>query len=285
MNLFVFFSVLVATNYIYRGCIMSNTINKESASQLQTRAFSRVIDANKVSPFAPFHWLNLAIKDFVNAPLIAISYGLLFSIVPIGVCFLVLQTQNHLIILPSAVAFALIGPAFATNLYDVSWELEKGHKPTFKHCLRTLFRNPTAEWGFTLLLVIIMMAWMRIAAIIHVLYPNNVDPSLEELISFLTMGASAGILITGAVFALSAFAPQTMLERRVDIMTALSTSMQAVFKNTRAMLIWSLIIFTLVAISVLTFGIGFIVTMPILAFASWHAYIEVIKTKRSRHYT
>ena len=45
-----------------------------------------------------------------------------------------------------------------------------------------------------------------------------------------------------------------------------------------------MIIVVTVAFSVLTLGFGFILTMPILALASWHAYIAVIKTKRKRGY-
>jgi len=250
----------------------------------KTRAFSRVIEANKVSTIAPFHWLGLAVKDFMNAPLIALSYGLLFSAIPITICFLVLSTQNHLIILPSIVTFVLIGPAFAVGLYDVAWELEKGHKPTFKHSLRSMLRNPVGEWGFALLLVIVMMAWMRIAALIHVLYPSHVNPTIEELVSFLALGVSVGAIISAVVFTLSAFTPQIMVERRVDIMTAVLTSVKAVNKNAVTMLIWALVIVVMVTLGFLTMGFGFIITMPILALASWHGYIAVIKTKRKRDY-
>jgi uncharacterized membrane protein len=262
----------------------SHIEHSKAKELIKTRDFSRVIDANVVSTLAPFHWLRLAVKDFANAPFIALSYGLLFSIIPMGVCLLVLATQNHLFILPATVGFALIGPAFATGLYDVAWELEKGHKPTFAHSLKSMFRNPVSEWGFALLLVFIMMAWMRIAALIHALYPSQVEPSIEQLVSFLSMGVTAGALITAVVFTLSAFTPQILVERRVDIMTALLTSIKAVNKNVVTMFIWSLIILTMVAISVLTLGVGFIITMPILAFSSWHAYIAVIKTKRQRDY-
>ncbi len=253
-------------------------------SRKKTKAFSRVIEANVVSPLAPFHWLSLALKDFINAPLISLTYGVIFSLIPITICYLVLFTENHLIILPSIVAFALVGPAFASGLYDVAWEIEKGHKPTFKHSLRSMFRNPVGEWGFALLLVIIMIAWMRIAALIHVLYPSHIDPSMEEMLAFLSLGILAGAVISVVVFSLSAFTPQIMVERRVDIMTAISTSIKAVNKNILAMLVWAMIIVVTVAFSVLTLGFGFILTMPILALASWHAYIAVIKTKRKRGY-
>jgi uncharacterized membrane protein len=67
-------------------------------------------------------------------------------------------------------------------------------------------------------------------------------------------------------------------------MTAISTSVKAVNDNAVTMLIWALIIAALVAVSIFTLGFGFIITMPILALASWHAYIAVIKTKRKRGY-
>jgi uncharacterized membrane protein len=259
-------------------------VTQVNKGKQKTRAFSRVIEANIVSPLAPFQWLNLAIKDMIHAPLITLAYGIVFSIIPISICLMVLFTENHLIILPSTVAFALVGPVFAAGLYDVAWELEKGHKPTFKHSLKSMFRNPVGEWGFALLLVIIMIAWTRIAALVHVLYPSHANPSLEEMLSFLSLGVVAGALIATIVFTLSAFTPQIMVERRVDIMTAISTSVKAVNDNAVTMLIWALIIAALVAVSIFTLGFGFIITMPILALASWHAYIAVIKTKRKRGY-
>jgi len=263
-----------------------NTTYIEDNKKLKqtTKEFSRVIDSNVVSSFAPFRWLKLAVKDFINAPLIALIYGSTFSIIPISIYFLVLWTENHLLILPAIVAFSVIGPAFATGLYDVAWELEKGHKPTLKHALTSMSRNPSGEWGFAFLLIIIMIVWMRVAALIHVLYPTSADPTFEQLLSFLSLGVAAGGFLLATVFTLSAFTPQIMVERRVDMMTAITTSIKAVNNNAVTMLIWASIIVTMIAISVLTMGFGFIITMPILAFASWHAYIAVIKTKRQRGY-
>ena len=246
--------------------------------------FARTIESNKVDLMLPFHWLALAVGDFMRAPLISLVYGLIFSLIPAAILYLVNATENHLVILPSTVAFALIGPAFATGLYDVAWELEKGHQPTFKHSLMSMFRNPVGEWGFAILLMVIMIAWMRIAALIHAVYPNTAEPTLEELMAFLTMGTMIGAVILGVVFMITAFTPQIMMERRVDIMTAISTSIKAVHNNVAAMTVWGIIVITGVAIGFATFAFGFVLIMPILSFASWHAYIAVIKTKRERKF-
>lgn len=172
---------------------------KSDVSKNVNKPFARVIDSNIVNQSLPFHWIMLAIKDFTRAPAISLGYGLLFSIIPITICLFVINTSNHLVILPAAIAFSLIGPAFATGLYDVAWELEKGHTPTFRHSIKSLFRNPVGEWGFAVLLFILMVAWTRVAAIVHVLYPSTANPSLEELSGFLTLGSIAGVAIIVAV--------------------------------------------------------------------------------------
>ena len=102
--------------------------------------------------------------------------------------------------------------------------------------------------------------------------------------AFLTMGTLIGAMILGVVFMLTAFTPQIMMERRVDIMTAISTSIKAVNTNIGPMILWGVIVLAGVAIGFATFAVGFILIMPILSYASWHAYIAVIKTKRERKF-
>ncbi|MGB1291645.1 MAG: DUF2189 domain-containing protein, partial [Pseudoalteromonas sp.] len=118
----------------------TNTIDKNNE-------FARCLECNKVDTFAAFHWLALAVKDMTRAPLLSLIYGLIFTIIPLAIIYSALYTGTHLVILPATVAFALIGPAFAVGLYDVAWELEKGHKPTLMHSLKSMFRNPVGEWG------------------------------------------------------------------------------------------------------------------------------------------
>ncbi|MDP4486455.1 DUF2189 domain-containing protein [Pseudoalteromonas piscicida] len=246
--------------------------------------FARCFECNKVPTMAPFHWLALAFKDIANAPLLSLVYGLIFTLIPAFIMWLVYQSGTHLVILPAAVAFALIGPAFAAGLYDVAWELEKGHKPTLSHSLKSMFRNPAGEWGFAVLLMVIMIVWMRLAALIHALYPNVPNPTFEQLSAFLALGSIVGGILLVCVFAISAFTPQIMMERRVDIMTAVISSMHAVKENVGAMVVWCGILVLLVMLGFATGTAGFIVIMPLLAYASWHGYIAVIKTKVPRHY-
>jgi uncharacterized membrane protein len=83
---------------------------------------------------------------------------------------------------------------------------------------------------------------------------------------------------------ITAFTQPILMERKVDLATAVLTSVNAVWLNKVPMLIWGAIIFTTVAIGYVTGFIGFIVLMPIIGYASWHAYIDAIETKRERKY-
>lgn len=255
----------------------------ESPSQ-ESLAYARTIPCHKISLWAPFRWLFLAIRDFVRAPLISLAYGILFSFIPLTIMYFVALSGSHLVILPATVALAIIGPVFAVGLYDVAWELEKGHTPTIRHSLKSMFRNPTGEWGFAIILMVVMIAWMRIAALVHALYPNSAEPTYEELSTFLAIGSIIGAMMLAVVFSVSAFTPQIMMERRVDLMTAIFTSFNAVNSNVAAIALWGCIILALVLIGFFSYAIGFVFIMPILSYASWHAYIAVITTKKEREY-
>jgi len=257
----------------------SSSTNKDHNHQ-----YARTIESNKVEISAPFHWLLLGVKDFIAAPFISLVYGVIFSLIPVVIMYLYRETDSHLINISMTITFTLIAPIFAAALYDISWELEKGHKPSFSHSVKSMFRNPVGAWAFAVIILLIMTAWLRVGTLVYVLYPDSANPTFEELLGFLSLGSLLGALILAAVMVLSAFTPQILLERKVDIMTAIFTSTKAVTNNFSVMLVWGLILIVLVFLGFLTFALGFIVIMPVLAFASWHAYIAVIKTKKKRVY-
>lgn len=250
----------------------------------QHSEYARTIECNQLSVGAPFHWLSLAIKDFLSSPIISLGYGLIFSIIPYITLQLLSVEASPMFIIPMVVAFTLIGPVFASALYDVAWEMEKGHKPSFKHSVKALLRNQISLWAFAFILLLIMIAWVRLASLVFVIFPTTSNASLMDMAVFLGVGSLIGGLISMAVLVISAFTPQIIMERRVDIMTAVFTSANAVKNNLLVMCIWGSIIIAAVAIGFLTSAIAFVVIMPLLSFASWHAYIQTIKTKKQRSF-
>jgi uncharacterized membrane protein len=93
------------------------------------------------------------------------------------------------------------------------------------------------------------------------------------------MWAVLGGLGVAVVFAVTAVSPPLLLGRRVGFRHALLTSVRAVGENPLAMTLWALVILVATSVSILTGMLGFLVTVPVLGHASWHAYRDLVDTE------
>ena len=135
-----------------------------------------------------------------------------------------------------------------------------------------------------MLLTVLMIFWMRIASILHAFYPPHPGENYENLIPFLVVGTLVGAFFATVVFSISVFTQPILMERKVNIMTAILTSLNTVWLNKGPMLVWASIIFFSVLFGFFTAFFGFIILMPLLGYATWHGYIDVIETKIERKY-
>ncbi|MBN7821183.1 DUF2189 domain-containing protein [Bowmanella yangjiangensis] len=263
---------------------MSHSFKETPHNAITDSGIARVIPCKELDLGDPLKWLALGWRDIMRAPLLTAFYGIIFTAIPWFITYMVALTGWHLIILPSIVCFMLIGPFLAAGLYDVSWELEKGHSPSLWHSIKAIKRNAVNEWGLGILLLVLMIFWLRVASLIHALYPPYLEENLENLLPFLALGTVVGAGFTMLVFFISAFTQPILMERRVNLATAVLTSMNAVWVNKVPMMIWALIIATAVGIGFVTGFAAFIILMPLIGYATWHGYIDTIELKRERHY-
>lgn len=263
---------------------MSHHFEEEPHNAITDSGIARVIPCKELDIGDPLKWLALGLRDLLRAPILTVFFGVFFVAIPWAITWLVAMTGWHLVILPAMVCFMLIGPFLAAGLYDISWEFEKGHKPSVWHAIKAVKRNAVNEWGFGIMLMVLMIFWLRVASMIHALYPSYFGENFEELLPFLALGTIVGAIFTGIVFLLSAFTQPILMERRVDLATAVLTSVNAVWLNKAPMFVWAMIIFTAVVLGFLTGFIGFVFLMPLIGYATWHGYIDTIETKIERKY-
>ena len=88
-----------------------------------------------------------------------------------------------------------------------------------------------------------------------------------------------GAVFAGIVFCASAFSLPMMMDREADAITAVLTSVNAVRKNKKAMLVWAMIIAMTVGLCFLTAFLLMAVLMPILGYATWHGYKQTINAR------
>lgn len=226
---------------------------------------------------APLRWLRLGWRDLRRAPLASLSYGTLFVLASYLLTLLALTDGNYVVIFSLVTGFMLVGPVLAFALYDVSRQLERGQRPGVAHTLQAMRENLGGELVFALLLGVILLVWMRSAAMVHVFFPTEEEAGLVELVTFFGVGSAVGALFAILVFGISAFSLPMMMDTGADIATAVITSLRVVSAHKGVMALWAGLIVVVTAVGILTAFLGLMVALPLLGYATWHAYRESVE--------
>jgi uncharacterized membrane protein len=67
-----------------------------------------------------------------------------------------------------------------------------------------------------------------------------------------------------------------LANRDIDVITAVISSINGALRNKPAMVVWAFLICALTLVGFLTAGIGLIIIIPWLAYATWHGYREAL---------
>ena len=237
----------------------------------------------------PWQWLAAGWRDLTRAPLTSLGFGLVFAVVSWLITFGLWWGGYLYLVLPMATGFMIVGPILAIGLYEVSRRLAAGERVSFLRSFDVIRRSPRqiAVMGFILLLV--LLTWIRIAAMIFMLYWGLEPPSFEQLIvntflrpsslPFLIVGVGVGGLFAFLAYAISVTSiPMLADDPRVDAISAVVTSVRTVRANPGPMLLWAALIAAFTGIGLASFYLGLIVTMPLIGHASWHAYRDLVTT-------
>lgn len=243
-------------------------------------------DASDALPFAapckdlqasaPIRWIKLGWQDLRKAPVQSLGYGAIIVMMSYLLAFLAVTLGNFVVLLALLSGFVFLGPLIAMAFYDISLQLQNGHKPTLAHSLRNSWRHIGNQMVFALILMIVFLVWARAASLIHVFFPALASPDIAQLALFFGIGTLVGSLFAAFVFCISAFSLPMIMDRDADMVTAAVTSFNAVLRNKAAMVVWVLLIVGAVGAGIATAFIGLAVTLPLIGHATWHAYQETI---------
>jgi uncharacterized membrane protein len=89
---------------------------------------------------------------------------------------------------------------------------------------------------------------------------------------WITLGGIGAAL----VFAVTVVSAPLLLDRDIDMLSALVTSVRAVGENPIAMAFWATLIMIATGLSLATFMLGFVIAIPVVGHATWHAYRDVV---------
>lgn len=247
-----------------------------SEDKINTDELPFVAPCKKLTLLAPLRWLKLGWADIKTAPKQSLTYGSI--IVGLSYCVsIMIWLYGGLGLLMSVLSgFLFFGPLLAIGLYSISCQIQSGKVPVLGYCLREGKRHLGNELVFAVILSVIFLVWARAASMTHIFYPEQANAEWTQYVTFFVVGTLEGAVFSAIIFCFSAFSLPMIMDRKVDVVTAIVTSINAVLRNRRVLFLWACIIVLIVVIGIATAFIGFVVLMPLVGHATWHAYQETI---------
>lgn len=247
------------------------------------RAESMVV--RTVAPSRPLAWLAAGARDLLRDPFSSLAWGLLFAMTG-DVILLLALPHAHLFSLAVS-SFFLVAPLLAAGLYEISRRHARNEPVSYWLSLSGWRRNGQSLALFGLFLALAAILWERLSAVVFSLTVDGV-PAVDgrfvaslflsaDHLAFLVPWLGLGGVLAALVFALGVITSPLLIDRPVDVVTAMFTSVRVTLANPLAMLVWASLIVILTVLGFATLLFGLIVLMPILGHASSHAYRELVE--------
>ena len=232
------------------------------------------------------HWLAEGWRDFTRAPGVSLIYGGAFVVVGLIVTIGLYSRGLASLILPLAGGLMMLAPILVVGLYDVSRRLEAGLPVALRDCFRAFGRSGGQLSALGVVLVVAYLFWVMVALLLFMLFFNQNPPQFDRFfqdvllssqgVALTLIGGAIGAVFAWVVFAVTAVSIPLIYDRPVDAMTAIGVSLITVRENFRVMFGWAALIAVANAVAIATAFIGLCVTLPVLAYATWHAYRDLI---------
>jgi uncharacterized membrane protein len=228
------------------------------------------------------------LRDFQALPLYGLAFGALYAAGGIAIILCLTAFGIAYLVYPLAAGFALIGPFVAIGLYEVSRRRETGQSVSFGAIWSTIRSRSEIGW-MAFVTLFVFVAWMyQVWLLVSLLLgPHAAFSTLEEFITvvlttkegllFLAIGNAVGALLSLILFSLTVVSFPLLLERDVDFVTAMVTSVRAVVTSPLPMIGWAAVIVVLMIVSALPYFLGLVVTLPVLGHATWHLYRRIVE--------
>ena len=232
--------------------------------------------------------LGAGFADFRRAPAFGLFFGGVFSAVGIVIYLQLLVWQSTYWVLPIAAGFPLLGPFLAVGLYSVSRAHNRGLKPDWAAILAVPVSESRRQIPWMAFVALFFyLVWVYMAHLIFALSfglkpLTNVMSShalflTQEGIVMLVAGSAVGGGLAFLLFAVSVISIPMMMDREIDVVTAMVMSFRSVLENKGPMLLWGVLVALISAVAMLPLFLGMVIAFPVLGHAAWHLYTRAVE--------
>jgi uncharacterized membrane protein len=227
------------------------------------------------------------VQDFGRAPRYGMFFGAIYAIGGLMIVWAAFALDYPYLAYPFIVGFALFAPFGAAGTYEISRRLESGEPLSWSAIIGAVWSRTGNDLAWLALVSLFsLIIWLDLAVFVFLAFYGVDIPSFPQMfagifttargMAFLLVGNGVGAIIALFVFSITAVAPPLVVDREVDFVTAMITSVRAVAANPRPMLAWAIVIGADLAISFVTLFVALLVIFPVLGHTTWHLYRRVI---------
>ena len=222
-------------------------------------------------------------SDFRKAPIYGIIFGAIFAALGVVLYLQFVVWQSDISIVPLAAGFPLIGPFVAVGMYEVSRLIEREESVSWMSVMQAIYAERKRQIpSIAFVVLFIFLIWVYMAHLVFALSfglkpLTNVMTSTDILltkegITMLLMGSVVGGFLSFVLFSITVVGIPLLVDREIDVVTAMITSFSLVLNNMVVMMAWGVIVALLLLVAMIPMFIGLIVVLPVLGHATWHLY-------------
>ncbi|WP_171182107.1 DUF2189 domain-containing protein [Ruegeria sp. HKCCD8929] len=243
---------------------------------------------NKVTVDDITESLKAGFSDFLARPVMGGFFGLFYAVFGILLVWCLFWLGKIWMVIPAAIGFPLVAPFVAAGLYEMSRRLQKGESFGWSEILTVMANQRKREMGwmaFVTLFVLWVWFYQFRTLLVIILQDSSfsdVDGFLNTVFftpegwTFLAIGTCAGAFLSAALFSVTVVAMPMLLDREIDFISAMLTSIRVVQENPVVMLAWAAVITVTMLLSLVPAFLGLIFTLPILGHTTWHLYQRAV---------
>jgi uncharacterized membrane protein len=231
---------------------------------------------------------RMGLADTTKRPLLSFFFGLVYALFGAILMAGLVVFDQVWILIAVGVGFPLVAPFLAAGLYEMSRRFKLGEPFSASDIFLVIFNQQRREFGW-MALVVLFVFWMwayQVRLWLAIFLQNQATRSLEEIAAvvvttpvgalFLLVGSIAGALLASFLFSLTVIAMPLLMDKDIDFVTAMITSMKTVRMSPVVMLGWGAVIGALTLVAIAPAFLGVIFVVPVLGHASWHLYERLI---------
>ena len=254
----------------------------------QENGASAAPEINQITTSDLWDCLKKGWSDYKRAPIIGFFFSVLYIIGGYIIISALALSGEIWWAMPFTVGFPLLAPFAAVGLYATSRLIETNEEIRWGKVLGSAIaeRKRQIPWVGA----IIVMWFLLYMLISHAIFAitmgltalTNITTSYSlfftpDGIVMLIAEIGVGAAFAFALYSITLVSLPYLLDKEVDFVTAILTSIQCVIQNFTVLLLWAIIVGGLCLIAMTPALLGLFVALPVLGHATWHMYRKLLK--------